>query len=412
MKRVVITGMGALAPNGNTVREMWDALCNGRSGVSRVTAFDASPYPARIGGEVKGFDPHAWIHAKEARRMDRFAQFAVSASKMAIADAGLDLEREEPQRIAVSVGSAVGGIGTIEKQHALMVSKGPRRVSPFLIPMMLANMAPAMIAMQLKLKGPAYSIVSGCSSAAHSIGDAWFRISHGDADVVISGGAEAAITPLSYAGFSAMKALSTKRNDSPEKASRPFDRERDGFVLSEGAGIVILEELEHAKRRGANIRAELIGYGSSTDAYHVTVPTPGGEGAAACMTEALRKAAVNPVEVGYVNAHGTSTVVNDKVETAAIKKTFGSHSKRLAISSNKSMLGHLQGAAGGVELISTILAVREGIIPPTINYEYPDPECDLDYVPNVARERDVAIAISNSFGFGGHNVTLVVRRFA
>jgi 3-oxoacyl-[acyl-carrier-protein] synthase II len=411
MKRVVITGMGVLAPNGNNVSEMWGALCNGRSGISRVTAFDISLHPAQIGGEVKGFDPNTWINAREAKRMDRFAQFAVSASKMAVEDAGLDLEREEPQRIAVSVGSAVGGISTIERQHGLMVTKGPRRVSPFFIPMILVNMAPAMIAMHLKLKGPAYSIVSGCASAAHSIGEAWFRISYGEADVVISGGADAAITPLSYAGFCAMKALSTKRNDSPEKASRPFDRERDGFVLSEGAGIVILEELEHAKRRGANIYAELIGYGSSTDAYHMTVPAPGGEGAVACMIEAMRKAAVNPGDVDYVNAHGTSTRLNDKIESMAIKNAFGRHARKLAISSNKSMLGHLQGAAGVVELISTILTVKEGIIPPTINYEYPDPECDLDYVPNVARECEVNIAISNSFAFGGHNVTLVVRKF-
>ena len=411
MKRVVITGMGVLAPNGNNVREMWAALCHWRSGISRVTAFYTNPYPAQICGELKGFDPNTWINAKEAKRMDRFAQFAVSASKMAVEDAGLDPEREEPQRITVSVGSAIGGISTIEKQHGLMVTNGPRRISPFFIPMILVNMAPAMIAMHLKLKGPAYSIVSGCSSAAHSIGEAWFRIGYGEADVVISGGAEAAITPLSYAGFCAMKALSTKRNDSPEKASRPFDRERDGFVMSEGAGIVVLEELEHAKRRGANIYAELIGYGSTTDAYHMAVPAPGGEGAAACMIEALRKAAVNPEDVDYVNAHGTSTRLNDKLESMAIKNAFGRHARKLAISSNKSMLGHLQGAAGAVELISTILTIKEGIIPPTINYEYPDPECDLDYVPNVARECEVTIAISNSFGFGGHNVTLVVRKF-
>lgn len=412
MKRVVITGMGVLAPNGNTVREMWDALCNGRSGIGRVTAFDTRLHAATIGGEVKGFDPHRWIHAGDARRMDRFAQFAVSASAMAAGDAGLDPEREDPRRIAVSVGSAVGGIGTIEKQHGLMLTRGPRRVSPYFIPMMLVNMAPAMIAMHLRLKGPAYSIVSGCASAAHAIGEAWLRIRHGEADVALAGGAEAAITPLSYAGFCAMRALSTKRNDSPEKACRPFDRERDGFVLSEGAGIVVLEELGRAKRRGANIYAELIGYGSSTDAYHVVLPDPGGNGAVACMREALRSAAVAPGDVGYVNAHGTSTRLNDKLESMAIKSAFGRHARKLAVSSNKSMLGHLQGAAGAVELIGTILTVRAGIIPPTINYEHPDPECDLDYVPNVARECEVAVAISNSFGFGGHNVTLVVRNYA
>ena len=412
MKRVAITGMGVLAPNGNSVGEMWEALWNGRSGMGRVTDFDISFSPSQIGGEVKGFNPSKWVSPKEAKRMDRFVQFAVAASRMAVSDAGLDLEKEEPQRIAISVGSAVGGIKTIEEQHALMMTKGPQRISPFFIPMILVNMAPGMIAMQLKVRGPAYSIVSGCASAAHSIGEAWLRIRFGEADVMITGGAEAAITPLSYAGFCAMKALSTKWNDTPEKASRPFDRERDGFVLSEGAGILILEELEHAKRRGANIYAELTGYGASMDAYHITAPDPEGEGASACMREALRSAGVNAEDVRYVNAHGTSTKLNDKLESIAIKRAFGRHARKLAVSSNKSMLGHLQGAAGAVELISTILTVKEGIIPPTINYEYPDPECDLDYVPNVARECDVAVAISNSFAFGGHNVTLVVRKCA
>lgn len=412
MKRVVITGMGVLAPNGNNVREMWDALCNGRSGIGRVSHFDIRPFPSRIGGEVKRFDPSQWISPKEAKRMDRFVQFAVCASRMAVSDAGLDLEKEDPQRITVSVGSSIGGIKTIEEQHSLMMTKGPNRISPFFIPMIIINMAPAMIAMQLKLKGPSYSIVSGCASSAHAIGEAWLRIKFGVADVTITGGTDAAITPLSYAGFCAMKALSTKRNDAPEKASRPFDGERDGFVLSEGAGIVILEELEHAKRRGANICAELIGYGSSTDAYHMTAPDSKGEGAVACMRAALRNAAVDAADVGYVNAHGTSTRLNDKLETIAIKEVFGPHAGKLAISANKSMLGHLQGAAGGVELISTILTVKNSIIPPTINYEHQDPECDLDYVPNSARECTVAIAISNSFGFGGHNVTLVVRKFA
>jgi 3-oxoacyl-[acyl-carrier-protein] synthase II len=411
MKRVVITGMGVLAPNGNSVGEMWESLCNGRSGIGCVSRFDASSFSSRIGGEVKGFDPGRWISPKEAKRMDRFAQFAVCASRMAVSDAGIDLEREEPQRIAISVGSAIGGIQTIEEQHSLMATRGPQRISPFFIPMILINMAPGLIAMQLKLRGPSYSIVSGCASAAHAIGEAWLRIRSGTADVMITGGSDAAITPLSYAGFCAMKALSTRWNDTPEKGSRPFDRERDGFVLSEGAGIIILEELDHARRRGADIHAELIGYGSSTDAYHMTAPAPGGEGAVACMREALRSAAVNAEDVGYVNAHGTSTVLNDKLETMAVKKVFGPHAGKLAVSSNKSMLGHLQGAAGAVELISTAMTVKEGVIPPTINYENPDPECDLDYVPNVTRDCGVAVAISNSFGFGGHNVTLVVRRF-
>ena len=412
MRRIVVTGMGALAPNGNSVREIWDALCNGRSGIGPVTAFDASSYSSQIGGEVKGFDPAAWIDPREARRMDRFAQLAVAASSMAVGDAGLDPGQEEPRNVAIVVGSAVGGIGTIEKQHGVMVEDGPQKVSPFFVPMLLSSMAPAMIAMHLKLRGPAYCISSGCASSAHSIGEAWFRIANGGADVAIAGGADAAVTALSFAGFGAMKVLSTKWNNAPERASRPFDRERDGFVLSEGAAIVVLEELGRAKRRGARIYAELIGYGASMDAYHVAAPAPGGEGAVACMREALRSAAVDCGDVGYVNVHGTSTRLNDLIESAAIKAVFGARAKKIPLSSNKSMLGHMQGASGAVELISTILTVKEGSIPPTINYEHMDPECDLDYVPNVARKADVEIAISNSFGFGGHNVTLVVRRFA
>ena len=410
MRRVVITGVGALAPNGNNAQEMWESLCKGRSGIARISSFDPSPFPTQIGGEVKGFDPKVWINPKEARRMDRFVQFAVVVAKMAVDNAGLDLRKEDLLRIGVVVGSGIGGISTIEEQHTLMVTKGPQRISPFFIPMLIVNMAPGMIAMQLGVKGPNCCIVSACASAGHSIGEAALMIKFGDADVMIAGGTEAAVTPLGVAGFCALKALST-RNDAPEKASRPFDKERDGFVMSEGAGVVILEELEHARKRDARIYAELIGYGSTADAYHMTAPAPGGEGAAACMRMAVKNAGVSPDEVDYINAHGTSTDLNDKYETMAIKDVFRDHAKKLAVSSNKSMFGHLLGAAGGVELISTVFTLNHGIIPPTINYEYPDPECDLDYVPNTAREQSVRVAMSNSFGFGGHNSTLVVRSF-
>ncbi|MCX6340385.1 MAG: beta-ketoacyl-ACP synthase II [Candidatus Aureabacteria bacterium] len=410
MRRVVITGVGALAPNGNSAQEMWESLCKGRSGIARISSFDPSLFPTQIGGEVKGFDPKVWINPKEARRMDRFVQFAVVVAKMAVDNAGLDLRKEDLLRIGVVVGSGIGGISTIEEQHTLMVTKGPQRISPFFIPMLIVNMAPGMIAMQLGVKGPNCCIVSACASAAHSIGEASLMIKFGDADVMIAGGTEAAVTPLSIAGFCALKALST-RNDAPEKASRPFDKERDGFVMSEGAGVVILEELEHARKRDARIYAELIGYGSTADAYHMTAPAPGGEGAAACMRMAVKNAGVNPDGIDYINAHGTSTNLNDKYETMAIKDVFRDHAKKLAVSSNKSMFGHLLGAAGGVELISTVFTLTHGIIPPTINYEYPDPECDLDYVPNTAREQSVRVAMSNSFGFGGHNSSLVVRKF-
>ncbi|MDD5556277.1 MAG: beta-ketoacyl-ACP synthase II [bacterium] len=410
MRRVVITGIGAIAPNGGTAAEMWDALVHGRSGVARVTAFDPSPFPSQMGGEVKGFDPSAWIAPKEAKRMDRFVQFAVAVSKMAVEDSGLDLGREDLERIGVIVGSGIGGISTIEEQHGLMIEKGPGRISPFFIPMLIVNMAPGMVAMQLKLKGPNCCVVSACASGAHSIGEAFLHIRNDDADVIVAGGTEAAVTPLGYAGFCALKALST-RNDAPERASRPFEKDRDGFIMAEGAGVVILEELEHARRRGARIYAELTGYGSTADAFHMTAPAPDGEGAAACMRMAIAKARVNPGEVDYINAHGTSTELNDKFETVAIRQVFGEHAPRVPVSSNKSMFGHLLGAAGGVELISTVLTITHGIIPPTINYETPDPECDLDYVPNAARERAVDVAMSNSFGFGGHNCSLVVRRF-
>jgi 3-oxoacyl-[acyl-carrier-protein] synthase II len=410
MRRVVITGMGALAPNGNSVEEMWESLINGRGGITRVTAFDSTPFTSQIGGEVKGFDPTEWLNPKEIRRMDRFVQFAIVASKMAVKDAGLEIEKEDPHRIGVVVGSGIGGIKTIEEQHSLMLEKGPQKISPFFIPMLIVNMAPGMIAMQLKVKGPNFCITTACATSNHCVGEAWRLIQCGDADAIIAGGSEAAVTPLGYAGFCSLKALST-RNDAPEKASRPFDKERDGFVMAEGAGIVILEELEHARKRGARIHAELVGYGASADAYHMTAPAPGGEGAVACMRVAMESASVNPDDVDYINAHGTSTVLNDKFESMAVKEVFKEHAMKLPISSIKSMIGHLLGAAGGAELIATILTIKHGVIPPTINYEHPDSECDLDYVPNTAREQDVKIALTNSFGFGGHNATLVVKEF-
>ena len=410
MRRVVITGVGAIAPNGNSAPRMWEALCNGRSGIGRVTAFDPSPFPTRFGGEVKGFDPGAWVSPKDARRMDRFVQFAVAAAKMAVADSGIDLETQDRGRVGVIVGSGIGGIKTIEDQHTLMVTKGPQRISPFFIPMLIVNMAPGMIAMQLKVKGPNCCIVSACASAAHSIGEAFLVLRSGAADAMIAGGSEAAVTPLGFAGFCALKALST-RNDAPERASRPFDRDRDGFVMAEGAGIVVLEELDHARKRGARIYAELVGYGASADAYHMTAPAPGGEGAAACIRMALETGRIPPAEVDYINAHGTSTEFNDRCEAQAIKAVFGERARTMPVSSNKSMFGHLLGAAGGVELISTVYTIIHGIIPPTNNYENPDPECDLDCVPNTAREQTVTIAISNSFGFGGQNATLAVRKF-
>ena len=410
-RRVVITGMGVLAPNGNSVSEMWDSLVNGRSGITAVTAFDATGYPSRIGGQVKNFDPAAWTGAKQARRMDRFVQFAIAVSKMAVEDAGLDLDKEDLQRIGVIVGSGIGGIKTIEDQHSLMVRKGPGKISPFFIPMLIVNMAPGTVAMELGLRGPNFCVVSACATASHAIAEAYSMLKLGGADVMLAGGTEAAITALGYAGFCSLKALSTRRNDRPEEASRPFDAERDGFVMSEGAGVIVMEEMERAVKRGARIYAEMIGFGASADAYHMTAPAPGGVGAAACMRMALRNAEISPEEVGYINAHGTSTQLNDKFETMAVKDVFGEHARRVPMSSIKSMIGHLLGAAGGVELISTILTVERGIIPPTINYENPDPECDLDYVPNTAREREVRVAFSNSFGFGGHNATVVVKKF-
>lgn len=409
-KRVVITGLGIISPSGIGLKDFWNNLVNGKSTAGPIDTFDVSKFDARIACMVRGFDPSKYISLKDIKRMDPFVRFAVAGAKMALEDAALEIEKVDANRVGVLVGSGIGGITTVEEQHKIMLEKGPSRMSPFLIPMLIVNMAPGQISIQTGAKGPNSCIATACATSAHAVGEAARLILHGDADVMIAGGAEAAITNLGLGGFCAMKALST-RNDAPEKASRPFDRERDGFVMGEGTGIMILEELEHAKKRGARIYAELLGYGLTGDAYHMTAPAPEGDGATRCMKMALKDAGLNPEQVGYINAHGTSTFLNDKLETQAIKRVFGSYAKKVPISSTKSMMGHLLGAAGSVELIICSLVIQHGIIPPTINYEYPDPECDLDYVPNVAREAKVEVALSNSLGFGGHNATLIVSAF-
>ncbi|MDI3257188.1 MAG: beta-ketoacyl-ACP synthase II [Kyrpidia sp.] len=408
-RRVVVTGVGVLTPIGNDVSVFWSNLLAGCSGIRRIDRFDVSEFPTQIAGMVEDFDPEAFMDKKEARRMDRFAQFAVAAAKMAFDDAGLSMADSDPERVGVYIGSGIGGLHTLMEQHQILLEKGPRRVSPFLIPMMIADMASGQVSIQLGAKGPNSAPISACATGTHAVGDAARMIQYGDADVMIAGGAEATIHPMALAGFSAAKAMST-RNDEPEKAVRPFDLHRDGFVMSEGAGVLILEEWEHARRRGARIYGEVIGYGMSGDAFHVTQPSPEGEGAARAMAAALRDAGLRPEDVDYINAHGTGTDLNDKFETLAVKRVFGEHAHRVPISSIKSMTGHMLGAAGAVEAIATLLTLREGKIPPTINYETPDPDCDLDYVPNRYREARVDVALSNSFGFGGHNACIVVRR--
>ncbi len=409
-RRVVITGMGAITPLGEGIRDYWEALKAGRSGIDKITSFDTTGYSSRIGGEVRGFEPTSYLDRKDARRMDRFTQFAAAAARMAIEDAGLEMEREDPHRVGVVVGTGIGGIGTLMEQAEVLREKGPDRVSPFFVPMMIANMAAGQVAILFGAKGPNTTVVTACASGNNAIGDAMRIIQRGEAEVMICGGSEAAFVPLAMAGFCTMKALST-RNDEPARACRPFDRERDGFVMGEGAGMLVLESLEHARSRGARIYAEMAGYGMTADAFHITAPSPEGEGGARSMLRALEDAGLPPSAVDYINAHGTSTPHNDRMETMAIKNVFGEHAWKVAISSTKSMTGHLLGAAGAVELIACVLAINEGVIPPTINYEYPDPECDLDYVPNRAREARVEVTLSNSFGFGGQNATLVVRRF-
>ena len=409
-RRVVVTGLGLVTPLGTGVEKTWKALCEGASGIDRISRFDPSNLETQCAGEVRDFDPEAFISKRDAKKMDLFIQYALASAVMAINDSGFAVTPENAQRVGVIVGVGIGGLPIIEKFHRVLLEEGPDRISPFFIPMIIGNMASGQISMRFGTLGPNSCTTTACSSGSHAIGDSFRIIQRGDADVMFAGGAESTITPLAIAGFNSMKALS-KRNSEPSKASRPFDKDRDGFVVAEGAGIVILESLDHAQGRKAHIYAEIIGYGANSDAYHMTAPSPGGEGAARCMDLALKDARVRPEEVDYINAHGTSTYYNDLYETQAIKKVFGSHAKKLAVSSTKSMTGHLLGAAGGVEAVFTVLALHHGIIPPTINYEFPDPECDLDYVPNTARKAEISVALSNSFGFGGANACLLFRRF-
>jgi 3-oxoacyl-[acyl-carrier-protein] synthase II len=411
-RRVVVTGLGMLSPVGIGVTENWRNILAGKGGISRITHLDPTGYPSMIAGEIKNFDPtQLGITEKEARRMDRFIQFGVAAGIEAFKDSGLEVTEANAERIGVHVGSGIGGVGTIEDTTRTVQEKGPRRVSPFYVPMSIINMISGDLSVMYGLKGPNLAMVTACATATHSIGDASRLIEYGDADVMLAGGGEAPITPTGLAGFGNAKALSS-RNDSPETASRPWDKDRDGFVMGEGAGVVVLEEYEHAKKRGAKIYCEVIGFGMSGDAYHMTSPPESGEGAARCMRNAMRNAGINPEQVQYVNAHGTSTPLGDRAETVATKKAFGDHAYKLAMSSTKSMTGHLMGAAGGIEAIFTILALRDQVAPPTINLTTPDPDCDLDYVPGVARKMKIDVAISNSFGFGGTNGTLVFRKLA
>ncbi|MDF2927667.1 MAG: beta-ketoacyl-acyl-carrier-protein synthase [Paenibacillaceae bacterium] len=396
---------------GRDIETFWNNLTEGKSGVSLVESMDVSEYPTKIAASIKDFKAEDYLDKKEARRMDRFVQFAVTTSLAAVKDAGLTIgENVDPERIGVYVGSGIGGLLTWEEQHTILLEKGPKRVSPFFIPMMIANMASGQISITTGAKGPNSTAVTACATGTHSIGDSYRLIKHGEADVMICGGAEATISQMGMAGFCALRAMST-RNDEPERASRPFDAERDGFVMGEGAGIVILESLEHALKRGARIYAEVAGYGMSADAHHMTDPAPGGEGAARCMVKAIKDAGIAPRDVDYINAHGTSTGVGDKAETAAVKSVFGENAYQVPVSSTKSMTGHLLGAAGGVEAVIIALTIANGVIPPTINLENPDPECDLDYVPNKARQADVRVAMSNSFGFGGHNATIILKKY-
>lgn len=408
--RVVITGMGVVTPIGNGRGTFWESLIDGKGSISRIESFDPAGFSSQIAGEVRDFDPSGCIDGKDIRRTERFVQFALVSSGEALNDAGIKVENEDPDKIGVVIGSGIGGLSTMERQHSVLVEKGPSRMSPFFIPMLIVDMASGQVSIRFGLKGPNFCVATACASATHAIGSSFRIIQYGDADVMVTGGAEAAVTPLAVGGFCAMKALST-RNDEPEKASRPFDRERDGFVFAEGAGIVVLEALPHALGRNAHIYAEIVGYGMTGDAYHITAPALDGEGALRAMRSALSDACLNPEDVDYINAHGTSTPLNDKFETTAIKKVFGSHAYKLFISSTKSMTGHLLGASGGAEIVACILAFEKGVIHPTINYEYPDPDCDLNYVPNTAIKENVRVAMSNSLGFGGHNATLILKKY-
>jgi 3-oxoacyl-[acyl-carrier-protein] synthase II len=409
-RRVVVTGVGLVSPLGIGTEANWEALCAGRSGIGPITHFDATEFSSQIAGEVKQFDPLQFVSKKDVKKMDVFIQYAIAASQFAMDDAGVSVTEDIATRVGVFIASGIGGFGTIEREHKAFIEGGPRRISPFFIPASIINLAAGQVSIRFSAKGPNSATCTACSASAHAIGDAFEIIRRDDADVMIAGGSEAAITPMGVGGFAAMRALST-RNADPLHASRPFDRERDGFIMGEGAGVVILEELEFARRRNAPIYAELVGYGMSADAFHITAPSEDGEGGMRVMEKALKQAGVQPSQVDYINAHGTSTPFNDKLETLAIKRLFGDHARKLAISSTKSMTGHLLGAAGGLEAGITVLAIKHQLIPPTINYEFPDPECDLDYVPNQKREATIEYALSNSFGFGGTNGALLFKRY-
>jgi 3-oxoacyl-[acyl-carrier-protein] synthase II len=409
-RRVVVTGLGLITPLGTGMHKTWEGICKGTSGIDWISSFDSSEYPVQIAGEVKDFNPEDFIERKEIKKMDVFIQYALGAGTMAVEHAGLKVSEDNADRVGVIVGAGIGGINTMERYHSILLESGQRRISPFFIPMLIANLAAGHISMRFGARGPNSCVTTACAAGTHAIGDSFKIIQRGDADAMIAGGSESAITPLTIAGFANMKALST-RNEAPQRASRPFDAERDGFVIAEGAGIVVLEELESALKRGAKIYAEVVGYGLTADAYHMTAPDPEGRGVVNCMRMALRDAGLGPEAVDYINAHGTSTPFNDKHETAAIKRVFGEHAYKLAVSSTKSMTGHLLGAGGGVEAAICALALAEGVIPPTTNYESPDSECDLDYVPNHARHVELTTVLSNSFGFGGTNACIVLKKY-
>lgn len=409
-RRVVVTGVGLVTPCGIGIDNVWNNILNGQSGIGPITRFDITQFDTKFAGEIKEFTPEDYIQPKEVKKMDLFIQYAIAAAQIAVNDAGLDMGREDSERVGVVVGTGLGGLPTIEKYHSVLLERGPGRITPFFIPMLIANEAPGHIAIQHGFKGPNLCIVTACATGAHSIGEACRIIQYGDADVMVAGGSEANLTPLTVGGFNAMKALST-RNDDPLKASRPFERDRDGFVVAEGSGIVILEELEHATKRGAKIYAEMAGYGYNGDAYHITAPCPDGDGFIRCIRMALKDALLSPDDVDYINAHGTSTKLNDYIETLSIKEVFKEKAYKTPVSSTKSMTGHLLGAAGAIEAVFSVLSIRDQVCPPTINYENPDPECDLDYVPNTARNHAINVVLSNSFGFGGTNSVLVFRRF-
>lgn len=409
--RAVITGMGVVSPVGNHLNEFWNNLIEGKSGIGLLTRFDTTDLPTKVAAEVKDFEPTDWINKKESRHMDRFAQFAIAAAKMALQDSGLDLEKVNKERAGAVMGCGIGGVITFEEQKEVLMNKGSGRISPFFVPMLISNMAAGHLSIEFGLQGSSMTVATACASATNAIGEALRMIQRGDADIVFCGGTEAPITKLAFSGFCAMKAMSTE-TENPEQACRPFDIRRSGFVMGEGAGVLVLESLEHAEARGARIYAELAGYGSTSDAYHITTPVPGGAGAARAMRLALEDAGVSAEEVDYINAHGTGTGPNDATETAAIKTVFGSYASKLAISSTKSMTGHLTGAAGAIEAIICAISIEQGAIPPTINYGEPDPDCDLDYVPNIARKQEVKVVMSNTFGFGGHNATIVLKKFS